>query len=312
MKQNGYVIAKNRSRSVFFSAASSYDHPNWVLAERGTAYPTAELAQQALMKLYKYGAYEAQLVSLTELAPPQAPEQRKRVEPIVPAEGEPTADFDDTAELDDSQDAQPSDVLGSDQEPQAEPEQDAPAQMVADKQAPTDVPPSGELDDTQSSIVEPHDEHDGEEDDDEYDEQLSDQIASRSKEQTTESVIGFVQPSTIVTTSALASRVIHTDSVTVPRQLIKDLDEAIGKHQEQVDGTTFDGVAEYHSNIVTCLKQLKTLLNDKNVESIKKAQLVMMSWMSPIQNEVPSMVKLFVLSGGRPASIKDRFYAGKQ
>lgn len=66
MKQ-GYVIAKNKAANAFFTAASSYDRPNWVQLDESKVYHSIEMAERAVKKICTYGAYEARLVPLAEL-----------------------------------------------------------------------------------------------------------------------------------------------------------------------------------------------------------------------------------------------------
>lgn len=69
MAKHGYVIAKSqRSNTEFFTSYSSYNKPVWTPLEEATIYASAELAQTAASKLFKYGAYSATIVPLSELA----------------------------------------------------------------------------------------------------------------------------------------------------------------------------------------------------------------------------------------------------
>lgn len=64
---NGYVIAKNKGREQFFTSSSSYDRPNWIPIDEATIYPTAEIAQRAVSKLWNNGSYSAKIISLSEM-----------------------------------------------------------------------------------------------------------------------------------------------------------------------------------------------------------------------------------------------------
>lgn len=67
MKKNGYLIAQNKAKSGFFTSSSAYDCPKWMPVNEATVYPTAELAQNALTKLFQNGAYAARLVEATSM-----------------------------------------------------------------------------------------------------------------------------------------------------------------------------------------------------------------------------------------------------
>lgn len=67
MNKQGYMIAKNRTISNFFTASSAYDRPIWTSVQEATIYPTAELANNALTKLLKNGAYSARLVEAASM-----------------------------------------------------------------------------------------------------------------------------------------------------------------------------------------------------------------------------------------------------
>lgn len=65
--KKGYVIAQNGLANTFFTASSSYDKPSWIPLKEATIYATAELADKALVKLLKHGAYSAKLVEATSM-----------------------------------------------------------------------------------------------------------------------------------------------------------------------------------------------------------------------------------------------------
>lgn len=68
MNKAGYVIAKNKGLTEFFTSSSAYDRPRWVSLSEATTYPTAELAERASTKLYKSSSsYAARVVSVSQL-----------------------------------------------------------------------------------------------------------------------------------------------------------------------------------------------------------------------------------------------------
>ena len=62
----GYLIARNKAKTEFFISSSAYDRPQWKAVTEATVYRSVELAERALSKLLKQGAYEARLVDLKE------------------------------------------------------------------------------------------------------------------------------------------------------------------------------------------------------------------------------------------------------
>lgn len=113
-----YVIAKNKGRKAFFTTASSYDRPQWVAVKEAKVYTTAELAESAAKKLYKYGAYEARIMTLNEAIQLELPPEedtrsaeddaeremvaiKQSADPEVdPSEVETSADVDMEAQVD--------------------------------------------------------------------------------------------------------------------------------------------------------------------------------------------------------------------
>lgn len=63
----GYVIAQNNLIKGFFTSSSAYDRPQWRPVTEATVYVTAELADNAMKKLLRNGAYQSRIVPLSEL-----------------------------------------------------------------------------------------------------------------------------------------------------------------------------------------------------------------------------------------------------
>lgn len=61
------MIVENRMEIAFFTASSAYDKPNWTSLKEATIYPTADLADKALKKLLKNGAYSAKLIEASSM-----------------------------------------------------------------------------------------------------------------------------------------------------------------------------------------------------------------------------------------------------
>jgi hypothetical protein len=88
MKNQGYVIVRDKTASKFFTTSSSYDRPQWVPLEEATVFLSPDMANAAAKKLWKYGAYSAKLVPLEELA-----SNYDRIEPSeITTDDDPTLD----------------------------------------------------------------------------------------------------------------------------------------------------------------------------------------------------------------------------
>ena len=75
MNKQGYLIGRSGSTPEYFTSASAYDRPQWVSLTEATVFPTPELAQVAAKKLWQYGAYSANLISVTEALDALPPEE---------------------------------------------------------------------------------------------------------------------------------------------------------------------------------------------------------------------------------------------
>lgn len=66
MKQ-GFVIARNKIKSEFFSTRGTYSRPAWIKLDEATVYYSADVAQNIVKKLYQNGNFAAKIVPLSEL-----------------------------------------------------------------------------------------------------------------------------------------------------------------------------------------------------------------------------------------------------
>lgn len=62
----GYVIARSKNLTEFFTAASAYDCAKWVDVDGATVYISETQAAEAVKKLWKTGQFQAKLVTLAE------------------------------------------------------------------------------------------------------------------------------------------------------------------------------------------------------------------------------------------------------
>jgi len=83
MTQQGFLIAQSKAKDVFFTSSSSYDRPQWKPLAEATVYPTADLAQSAMTKLFKNGCFTARLVPVAEKMTFEFPNGEKITPPHI-------------------------------------------------------------------------------------------------------------------------------------------------------------------------------------------------------------------------------------
>ena len=319
MSKTGYVIAKNRATTDFFTSRSSYDRPMWLKLDECSSYPTAEMAQRAITKLYKHGAYEAHIVSLQELA---LDSQRKQ--PV--GADLPPAEFDDSQPLnpDQPEEQQDDSAMTADATSDVDSEDD---QMVANKQQ--DVPSDGNESNIDPSLADGSDADpiapdDGS--DDEADQDVSDQISDaienrpddtdeidpRNVRESATSVVKYGDSGDAVNVSKCGDDIVpcldHESKVTLPASVRKELKDTIDAFNQQMKSSHLKGVSNFDAQVADAFSDLLELLNVGTIESMKNAQLMVASWMNPITSHLPPSVARFVYTGGKAASLKDIFY----
>lgn len=330
MKNTGYVIAKNKGLTEFFTASSAYDRPRWVSLAEATNYPTADMAQTASTKLYKSsGSYEARLVSVQELKEARGRDMSYAEQPyddsdeagIMP-DGEVGASDDNKMVAkqqgsDPTIDPEADDELGladegrpDDAEDQADIE-DLVNTELGDDNAPVDELPNdeGSLDD---EFVDPAT-SDAELDSGDIDSLSTDPESELDDTNDLEHPTG-------VTESVKAMSVVdvgpeadvsnpHEEKVKVPASIKSELKKAIAEFEKAAKfaNTRDDAKATFCMTVVEAFRTLLDYLDVGTVESMKLAQVHMMSWMNPITNHLPVSVQQFVIMGGRKPSLKDLF-----
>lgn len=302
MSKTGYVIARNRAADQFFTSTSAYDRPKWTAVSEATVYHTAELAHNAAVKLARNGAYECRLVPLSE-ALPASP---GAITATAAAPGEDFVPTDDVA---------------------AEPD----GGMVADEQTDT----CGECkhdpctcDSSEADIDDIVDQAlKGATSEDDVDANIGDEIVDADElgvqpeddllPKLGESIDSTVKPITYkdpVSTGesdplTYSGANAHEDKVKVPANLMSDITKAIAAHKSTADHANArdDATGSMSLTVVDVLQQLKTLFDEGTTESIKRAQILVTSLMSPVAQHVPESVKKFIHYGGRAPTLKDMF-----
>ena len=376
MKKTGYVIAKNKGMSEFFTSSSAYDRPRWVSINEATTYPTAELADLASKKLYKSsGAYEARVVPVQNLIEARGRDMSFSEQPYD--DSDPTGVMPDgaTGGVGDEMDAAGNDkMVAKDQgsDPSIDPEADAEIGL-ADEEHPDDAEDVGDIEDMVDQRLGDDDMVDdegmpldddstvgvpGEDDEIEgapelgfdedqpiegeetarlhpeevkmmtrgrgmtesatmpkkppLDTKPSENKTTADKMKTTPE-IKFKDPATVAdkpdtdltTTGAQA----HEEKIEVPANVKSELNAAIAEFEKAAKfaNTRDDAKAAFCMTVAEAFKTLRDYLDIGTVESMKLAQVHMMSWMNPITNHLPTAVQKFVMMGGRKPTLKDLF-----
>lgn len=283
-----YVVAQSRNSGTFFTSSSAYDRPKWLPLSEATVYQSAELAQRAAVKLATHAHYSAVAIPLAEAMPPE-PELNQN-------------DLGDTdappADEELPTDDQPSDEA-SDREMQAADQEDVCATC---KHEPCTCPSDeeGDAGDDQLSTDDPTavDQESG-------DLPPDDSTVRRMGESVEE--MKFSDSATVPATGDDVSA--NEGKIVVPKSTITELVAAISKAEKQVkqDDNRNDTSASFHMTVVDALTQLKDHLTAGTSESLKSAQILFTSLMSPIQYHVPDEAKRIILSGGARPSLKDMF-----
>lgn len=320
MKNTGYVIAKNKGLTEFFTSSSAYDRPRWVSLEEATSYPTAELAQAASTKLYKSsGSYEARMVSVQELT-----EARGR--DMAYAE-QPYDDSDESGIMPDGATGDDEGMVAKQQgaDPTVDPEADDEFGL-ADETRPDDTEDQADIEDLvnaelgdESAPSEEMPDDEGSLDDEFAEPSANDEMGDLDADAELDGP-DELEPRPGVTESVKAMSVVdtgpepcvanpHEEKVKVPASIKSELKKAIAEFEKAAKfaNTRNDAKATFCMTVAEAFQTLLDYLDVGTVESMKLAQIHMMSWMNPITNHLPVAVQQFVMMGGRKPSLKDLF-----
>lgn len=308
MKNQGYVIARNRARNEFFTASSAYDRPQWKPVAEATVYPTAELAQSAVVRLAKHGAYEARLMHVSETfefeLPPQdggEPEQMEvdmmpgkdgDVEMVAQTQEEPcdvcthcpcTCDGD-TDGVDDIVDAEVMGDEASDAALMGASDLDRLAARIGESAT---MPAKPQADGTPAP---------------------NNKTAVDLK---APEVIKYKDASAEHEAESSQPGMKHDDKVKVPPEVLSDLQKVIDEFAKCADTNSSrnDDKASFCMTVTDAFTEVKELISQGTVESVKAAQIKVTAMMNPISAYLPVSVQKFIHMGGRKPSLKDLFDA---
>lgn len=313
MSKTGYLIARNKKVDAFFTASSAYDRPNWKPVNEATVYATAEMAQNAIKKLLRYGAYEARLIPLAEAIELSMPDEE-----LPPPEGDmPPMDGEELPPMDGEldPDADPeADMVAADQDEPCEtcehcpctcdPDEDGVDDIVDAQLAGEDLPPMDgeELPPMDGEELPPMD---GEE--------LPPRSPFRESYELSDKpqTIKFKDPAATDPAGAKSepSAGDHEEKCACPAELLSDLQKVIDEMTKcaEMANTRDDTRASFCMTVAEAMKTLKDKLSLGTIAGIKAAQVEMTSWMNPITVHVPVSVQKFIFMGGRKPTLKDMF-----
>jgi hypothetical protein len=363
---SGYLIARSKSRSEFFTASSAYDRPQWKPLGEATVYPTADLAQSAVTKLFKNGCYEARLVpvpaTVTEAILGGTPGEQHA------ANGYPKTDL-----VSDPGSAKDTEMVAADKEEVCPDCGHTPCTCGDSEEAKDEIEP-GQPD----TLRVDHENEENEEvayvrgDTIQYEgnryrvlatnpdgtmkvtpinDAVGKQVAviktARARKINEEAVVedsdfkmpakpqADAQPSENKTTAADYNSGVkkvefkqpamsddHVDfggdeaeaKIPAPKNVISDLKAKIAEYEKvaEFSNQRDDARASFALTASEAMKSLLADIEEGTTESMKRAQINMTSWMSPIVNNVPASVQKFIYRGGKKSTLKDMFGDLKQ
>lgn len=307
-----YVIAKTSKRSEFFTASSSYDRPLWVKLTEATVYVTADAAELACRKLFRFGSSLTSVVANLEelaglqLAPIAATVIRKR-EDILPAETDMLqADGQPVDDPENCDDIQGCPVPGDD------PITGLPGVTVpsADDYAPT--PDDGLPSDIDSTIADiaalltasPVIEG----------EIPKGRGSNPKSEDTIEKFpdIGQIKFNDPVYDSMPPLENVDgnqdpdEEKAAIPPKIKSQLATAIKEYAAKVNSKSYDqDTTSFYMTVQGAMEELAEYLAQGTVDGLKRAQVKLTSFMSPITVLIPEEVRAYLYRLGQPCSLKD-------
>jgi len=101
----------------------------------------------------------------------------------------------------------------------------------------------------------------------------------------------------------------HDEKVKIPGNVMSALKASIDTFRKAADynNTRDDAQASFCMTVAGAMEELHDHLSQGTVAGMKQAQIKMSSWMNPITTNIPEVVRLFVVNGGRQPTLKDMF-----
>ena len=285
MKKQGYMIAQNGTTSAFFTSSSAYDRPVWTSLQEATTYPTAELADKALQKLLKNGAYSARLVEAASMDFELPPDE----------EQDPNA-------------LPPSDELPPEEGTEGDDEEDMVAGQLSDDPL-DDLNIEDDDIETGDEFDQPEDELAGDMDEEEFPE---DELPVREGIDTTVQTIKFNQDNRNERDTNFSKDIEPSyTSAKIPSNVMRAIKASIDTYNKaaEFNNGRDDAQASMALTIVSALETIKDCLEQGTQEGVKQAQIKITTFMNPITSNFPPEVVDFLYKSGRqPISLKNTFY----
>lgn len=323
----GYVIAQSRAVDAFFTSSSSYDRPAFVPLSEATKYPTAELANIALGKLLKHGAYSARITEASSLEfefPDEGP--NKDEEPITQTSGDmttgqlsgdPLEDLnieDDDIEVGDEFNQPEEDEIGDEDLTNAE-LNDQPADELDDQneeeneqaflspeeqQLLTRGRPTGGIGESVTIPTRPPLNA-------KPDENNKTALDGKKAE-----VIKFNQDNRNDRDTNFSKDIepLHHE-VKVPASVLRAIKASIETFNDAADFNNGrdDSLASHALTVASALETIRDCLELGTHDGLRQAQIKFTSFMNPITSNFPPEVADYLLKFGRqPSSLKNAFY----
>ena len=344
MSKPGYLIASTIRSGSYFTSRSAYDKPEWVKLKEATTYMTADIAETAMKKLIKNGAYAVRLVSLDEAMSFEFPDETKDVAPqdemvaghqeeVCPeCEHEPcTCDMGEHQpgeEIDvDSLDLPPEEIVSrtsalqpghtvsyKGQEFVVVGDAGNGTMQIAQTNDPkkiTSVHVNELLPVHEAAKPKRQSGHQKEvaAANKRYQKELDKQRAEYEAKHGETYHYGAAK---VVKLPVKESTDVAADccaKIEVPAAAKSELAAVISKYEKEAkdyDGRD-DARAAFCATTAEAMATLQTLLNGGTVADIKQAQIALSTMMNPITSNIPASVLKFINSGGRKPSLKDLF-----
>ena len=306
MKNKGFVIASSSKHRSFFTSSSAFDKAQWLPLQEATVYYSADKAENAVKHLHKYGHFGASVVPLQEFdldSEPSVDMQSNKGEMQAHHHGDvcpkcdhepctcPTvedpdifADSDDIIDFDKELDFEEKPLDDLDFENNSDEEFD---DEFEDEVEPINGPFAVGM---QQNELEP----------------MTIPGAKKKLGESTIPVISYDDSVNVDNNVDIAGN--HEDKIKVPAAIVADLSKMVDQYTQLADqykDSTEDG--SFYLTCAVAYEQLLDFLQSGTVESIKRAQIAMSSYMNPILSKIPANVQNYIYTGGKKPTLQ-QFY----
>lgn len=305
----GYIIRKHQHSNDFFTSKSAYDKPDWVGLKEATIFHSAESAEKAVKKLWMAGSMAAQIVNTSQLSESRT---GAKAAPQKPAPAKKALECPYCGKEHDELDAECCGEKGHVEKKAVESAEAHHISIFAPKQRVRLIDDGAAYEVVQDTGI-------GNVSIKKIGEDHAQTIVVKAQQLTVEALteaaadaqsVEFKDANVVEpedkTSSVAAS---HEDAFNVPAGIASAIKAVVTDFQQKADES--EGVdAEKTSFALTVVDAAEALLADLDLGTtagFKAAQIKLASYMSPITNQFPSDVILFILQGGPRLSLKSLF-----